>query len=228
LPPAGGEALDSRSLDEAVAEAALREIACSSALFGGNAAVKFGLKRLMRDHSATERLAILDVGAGAGEGTLRARRFLGLNRSHPIALDHHRTAARMCKGRGIPAIVGDMRQPPVRNRGIDIVVVNLVLHHFARPEAVPLLARLDELARIGVVIADLRRSAVAAAGFGLAGRVLRFHEVTRRDGQLSIRRGFTATELVGIIREAGIRDAVVHRRPGWRLVAYWKTSNANS
>jgi SAM-dependent methyltransferase len=227
LRPTGAEALDARGLDDAVAQIVLNEIALTNILFGGHAAVKFGLRKLLRGESAASRLRILDIGAGSGHATRRVCRLLGDRLTHPIALDHHRASARMCRERGITAVVGDLHQLPVRPISIDIAIVSMVLHHLPRPEAVSLIEQLDAVARLGVVVTDLRRSLLAVAGFDLAGRMLRLHEVTRRDGLLSIRRGFTAKELAGTIADAGVGQASVYRRPGWRLVAYWRTHHAN-
>jgi len=225
--PHGVEALDDRDLDNALAETMLGEIALTNVLFGGNAAVKYGLVKLMKGKSDSSHITILDVGAGAGDVTLRACDVLGRNRTAAIALDHHKTSARMCSAKGITPIVGDLRQLPLRPDSIDVAIVSMVLHHLPRPAAVALIAQLDAAARLGVVIADLKRSRLAAVGFDLAGRVLRLHEVTRRDGVLSIERGFTATELSNIIADAGVSRAAVHNRVGWRVVAYWRTNHEN-
>ncbi len=127
----------------------------------------------------------------------------------------------------ITSIVGDMWHLPMQANSFDIVVVNQVLHHVPRADVVRMVAYLNAMARLGVVIADLRRSPLAVAGFRVASGILRLHQVTRHDGQVSLRRGFTHSELKHILDGAGIKDALVHRRPGWRLVAYWRTCNEN-
>ncbi len=223
--PAGVEALDTRDLDDGIALTMLREISLTNTLFGGHAAVKYGLKKLLTEVHPNTGVTILDVGAGSGDVSLTACRFLGDRSNRPIALDHHRASARMCSTAGITPIVGDLRQLPVRAVSIDIAIVSMVLHHLPRPEAVALLAQLNAAVKIGVVVTDLRRSALAATGFNLVARMLRLNDVTRRDGVLSIRRGYTASELAEIVAEAGVTDASVRHRPGWRLVAYWRTSN---
>jgi hypothetical protein len=223
--PHGAEALDNRDLDHSLAETMLSEIALTNVLFGGHAAMEFGLVRLMREVSSSRPLTILDVGAGGGDGASRASAFLSEHLTRPIALDHHRTSARMCGARDLTPIVADMRQLPLRPASVDIAIMNLVLHHVTRPEAVRLVAELDAVARLGVVIGDLRRSVLARVGFDLAGRVLRLNNVTRRDGLLSIRRGFTTTELAEIVADAGVSRATVRRRMGWRVVVYWRTNH---
>ena len=52
----------------------------------------------------------------------------------------------------------------------------------------------------------------------------RFDQTTVRDGLTSLRRGFTADSLGGLLREAGL-DAPVSRRPGARLVAVWRPAS---
>ena len=81
----------------------------------------------------------------------------------------------------------------------------------------------DRLARVGVVICDLRRTVLGAAAFRIGARVLGFDPVTVSDGLTSIRRGYTPAELARLLARADVR-ARVARRPGWRLVATWRTA----
>jgi hypothetical protein len=76
------------------------------------------------------------------------------------------------------------------------------------------------VARIAVILADLRRAPLAAAAWRVATPWLGFDPDTVRDGETSLRRGFSAADLGAILAAAGIR-APVHRRPGARLVAVW-------
>ncbi len=108
-----------------------------------------------------------------------------------------------------------------RTRAVDVVLVSQVLHHVPRHDVAEFLRSLNAVARLGVVVADLRRSPLAQAGIWAAAHVLSFHEVTRRDGVTSVRRGFTRCELAALCQAAGMR-AAVRRRPGWRLVAWWR------
>jgi hypothetical protein len=106
---------------------------------------------------------------------------------------------------------------------VDLVLVSQVLHHLAPASAVRLLRDCDRLARVGVVVADLRRARLAAPLFRLGGRVLRFDPVTMVDGVTSIQRGYTPSELLALLRQAGVEGRVA-RRPGYRLVGTWRVS----
>ena len=226
LPPAGTESLDRRDLDTSLAHVTLRDIAMANVLFGGSRALRYGVRALCRQVPTGARLSVLDVGAGDGQATTGVGAAIGGD-AQLVALDHLRAAARLCRARSVTPVVADMWHLPVAENGVDVVVANLVLHHVTRPEAVALLAQLHRTARLGVVVADLRRSAIAVAGFAIASRALGFHPVSRHDGRVSIQRGFTAAELTDLITEAGVMHPTVRRRPGWRLVAHWTKAHAH-
>jgi len=83
------------------------------------------------------------------------------------------------------------------------------------------LRELQRVARLRVIVSDLRRSWLAAAGIWLASFPLRFHPISRHDGVLSVLRGFTAAELSAhVVRATGTVPAV-SRRLGWRVTASW-------
>jgi hypothetical protein len=80
---------------------------------------------------------------------------------------------------------------------------------------------MHRVARHRVIISDLRRSWVAAAGIWTASFPLRFHPVSRHDGVLSVLRGFTVAELRALVYESCGAHALVCRRAGFRLTASW-------
>jgi SAM-dependent methyltransferase len=120
-------------------------------------------------------------------------------------------------------VVADAGAAPFRNKSVDLVLVSQVLHHLAPASAVRLLQDCDRLARLGVIVADLRRAWLAGPLFRLGGRLLRFDPVTLLDGVTSIRRGYEVDELRALLGRAGIPGRVA-RRPGYRLVATWRPS----
>lgn len=226
----GEEALDTRSCAPDIARATLRDIAISNALFGGRSAAAFGLRLLLQKIPAPGHpLILLDLGAGSGDiarHLTRRARTAGVDLI-PVAVDTHRTAARLCRAAGLHTVIADAAALPFRDKSVDIVLVSQFLHHFTRETAAMLVQALHRLARVGVIVADARRTAAAAAGIWLASHVLRFHPTTRHDGVLSVRRSFTAAELASLLTAGGVR-AHVHRRPGFRLVAAWRTPGAQA
>jgi SAM-dependent methyltransferase len=119
------------------------------------------------------------------------------------------------------AVLADGFALPFADGGVDVVTCSQLLHHFAEPDAERLLRELTRVARVRVIVGDLRRSWLAAGGFWLASWALRFHAVTRHDGVLSVLRGFTRDELTALARAAGADAPHVRHRLGWRVVASW-------
>jgi hypothetical protein len=120
----------------------------------------------------------------------------------------------------MPTVLGCAGALPFRPRSVDVVLLSQVLHHLDRPSAIALLRDAHRVARRGVVVADLRRSRVAAGLFHVGARLLRFDPDTIRDGIVSIGRGYTHNELAALCADAGL-PATVARRPGFRIVAWW-------
>lgn len=225
--PIGREALDTPGLDRCTARATLRDIARANLLFGGRAAVAYGTGQLL-DGDRRGNVTVADVGAGAADVLVSLERMLARRgvAMEGIAVDFHRAAAEMARERGQRAMVGDAVQLPLADRSVDVVVASQLLHHFSRDAATRLVRELDRVARVGVVIADIRRARAAAVGIWLAALALRFHPVSRADGVVSVRRGFSDAELAEVCRVAGV-PATVRRRPGYRLVAFWRADRAH-
>ena len=223
ISPVGAELLDDPAADAGTVEASLRDIAVANRWLGGTAAALHGLGRVLAGIPRGSRATLLDIGTGHGDLPRAAVRW-GRRRGIeivPVALELNAVAAALALRAGIPTAVADAAAPPVAAGSVDVVLVSQVAHHFSRDSAVWLALTCDRLARRGVVIADLRRSAIAAVGFRLGARLLGFDPVTRLDGVTSVRRGFSAGELEALLLGGGIR-ARVERRPGFRLVATWR------
>jgi len=224
----GTELLDDPNADPAAVTLSLRNVARANRWFGGAAAVRFGLRRLLRGVPPGRPLTLLDLGTGAGD---LPRRAVGWARRldhtlRPLGLERSRTAARLAQTGGVPCAVACAGAPPLREKSVDLVLVSQVAHHLTRESAVRLFRTCDALARIGVVVADLRRARLAALAFRVGATALRFDPITVADGVTSVRRGYTAGELGGLLATAGVR-ARVSRRPGYRLVATWRTDGWN-
>lgn len=221
-PPPGQELLDDPCADPRLVEISLRNVMRSNRWFGGRAAVRFGLARLLARPGLPRKLTLLDVGTGLGDLPRAAREWgkrLGFGIT-PVGIDRLPVAARIATEYGVPTAVAAASSLPFGPRSVDLILLSQFLHHLADEEAVAILQEADRIARHGVVVADLRRSALARAGFSFGSRLLRFDSNTRADGMMSVRRGYLPVELRALLKEARI-TATVWRRPGYRLVAVW-------
>jgi SAM-dependent methyltransferase len=223
----GSELLDDPAADPSVVAQSLRNIARANRWFGGAWAVRYGLARVLDGVPRTRTLSLLDLGTGAGDLPGDAARWAARRgwRLVPVGLERSRVAAGLARAAGCPCAVADAGAPPFRERAVDLVLVSQVLHHLTPASAIRLLRDCDRLARVGVIVADLRRARLAEALFRLGGRLLRFDPVTLEDGVTSIRRGYTTRELRALLTGAGIAGRVA-RRPGYRLVGTWRVSPA--
>lgn len=222
----GTEILDDPSHDPALAVRSLRDVAKANLLFGGRHAITRELRALMAracdgNGIGPDRLSLLDIGTGLGDIPASAVRVA---RKHGVALDTiglelAPTLARAARPACTAAVVGDALQLPFADASIDFVTCSQVLHHFDGQHAERLLQECARVARVAVVIADLRRSWLAVGGLWAASWMLGFHPVSRNDGIVSILRGYTVRELDTLVAGATGRRAAVRSAPGWRVTA---------
>jgi methyltransferase family protein len=217
----GVEILDSPDVDPAVVRRSLADVVCANTLFGGASSA---LDELEETITSLPRCAtLLDVGTGLGDIPARARSLARESSVDltTIGLDSALELVSASRHRVSFAVCADALHLPFADRSVDIVMCSQVLHHFADMDAATLLREMDRVARIRVIVSDIRRSWIAAAGLWLVSFPLRFHAVSRHDGVVSVLRGFTPSELSDTVSDAIARNPVVHRRRGFRITASW-------
>lgn len=215
------EVLDDPAVDPRLARRSLRDVALSNRLFGGASAVVNEIVATLP--TLPPRATLLDVGTGLGDIPLRARTAaaragIALD---TIGLEATAWLAAASRPSTTLAVVGDGRALPFADHSIDIVTCSQVLHHFFDADAAHLVQELHRVARLRVIISEIRRSQLAVAGIWMASFALGFHPVSRHDGVVSVRRGFTTAELEETVRAATGTSPAVRRRPGFRVTATW-------
>jgi hypothetical protein len=224
------ELLDDPRADAGDVVASLRDIARINRAFGGAAAAAARLDEYLCGIAPGSTVTLLDVGTGSADipraaACRAAKRGITLR---CIGLERHPAAAReAARAGGVAALIADGGALPFRARSVDLVLCAKLLHHLPGAAGLQLLRELDRVARLAVVVADIRRSAVAAAGLWLASFPMQFHPATRRDGVISVFRGFSGPELRGICAAAGVQ-AAVKRHVGWSLTAAWRPREARA
>lgn len=217
----GIEILDDPNVAAPVRHRAQADIARSNRVLGGLRAAIAEIRRTIAGDDGAPTL--LDVGTGLADVPKRAAAAaaqMGVALT-TIGVDDELSlvaAARDCVTFGVCASGFAL---PFRDHSIDIVLCSQVLHHFDWADAERLLRELNRVANRAVIVSDLRRSWIAAAGFWLVAVLVRFHPVTRHDGVISVLRGFTAEDLRRVVRAATGVTPTVHRRLGFRLTARW-------
>ncbi len=133
----------------------------------------------------------------------------------------------MARDAGLRTIVGCGTRLPLRDApSVDLVLCSQLLHHFGDDDAVAMLVEAARVARRGVVVADLRPSALAARGFRVAGRLLGLARVTIDDGVTSLARGRDASHLAALGESAGLVAALARDLPLGRVVVAFRPAAA--
>jgi ubiquinone/menaquinone biosynthesis C-methylase UbiE len=87
---------------------------------------------------------------------------------------------------------------PFANHCFDLVTCVKFAHHFSGTQLCRLVSEMARVARRRVVVLDLRRHWFAYYGFIVWSRIFTRNRLVRHDGPLSVLRGFTKGELLGL------------------------------
>lgn len=200
------ELLDADHLDAIELRKNLREMAMLNRLPGGIGDSVRAVERLLGEQSEG---TVLDVGTGSGDFV---RRLRGRRHSEVIALDVRpevlEIAARNLAGTShVTLLQADARAIPLADGEVDVAHASLLMHHFDPDDATAALAEMRRVARLGVVINDLRRGPVPFALTAATVLALSRAAYTRHDGVLSARRAYTLAELDTLAARAGMKRA---------------------
>ncbi len=169
---------------------------------GGNRITINGIKKLLQDIPKNRIVSIADIGCGNG-AILRQITHWGKRNGYKLELtgiDANAHAIEFGK-----RLSRDYDNISFRTLNIfsdefkalefDIILCTLTLHHFKDEQIIDLLAQLYHQAQLGIVINDLHRSTTAYILFQAFCAVFVNNEIARKDGLISILRGFKRTDL---------------------------------
>lgn len=203
------ELMDDDAIPPAVYERCIADLASVNRVTFTHRATLRWLDRAVKTLPLTAKISILDVAYGDGD-LLRAIARWAERRKRRVVLSgidlnpRSAIAARAATppGANISYHTGDVffYQPATP---VDFIVSSQFTHHLANADIVRLLDWFDKTAVRGWFITDLHRHVLAYYGFPLLARLLRWHEIVRHDGQVSVARGFTGAEWRALLDEAG-------------------------
>jgi ubiquinone/menaquinone biosynthesis C-methylase UbiE len=192
------EIMDNVFINDESIDQALRELTVINKWLGGFSNSRRGMKTLLKRIPAVKTITVLDVGAGGCD--LAA----AISRLHPgihiTALDLNKRACEYSKRKHpqISVVHGSVLNLPFGERSFDIVHASLFLHHFTEEELRSVLKAIYAVARCGIVINDVRRTLFSYYAMILLTRLFSKSAMVKNDGPISVRRGFTRDELVGL------------------------------
>jgi ubiquinone/menaquinone biosynthesis C-methylase UbiE len=206
------ELLDGEQLDPTDLQVNLREMAMLNRLPGGTRDSVRATTRLL---DGQPDASVLDIGTGSGDFVRRllrerAVRVLAADLRPEILAIARRNLA---DTNSVTFLQADARGLPLDDGAVDVTHASLVLHHLDPSDAVVALREMRRVARLGVVVNDLRRGLLAFGVSAVTVLALSRGRYTRHDGVLSARRAYTLPELDEIAAEAGLA-------PTWRSLAF--------
>jgi SAM-dependent methyltransferase len=237
--PAAPEMMDRPGHDPAVLREDLRVLEQINQRLGGHQIPLRYLPRLLARHP--DPLVQFPVTAGTGRSPTAAVRILDLGSG---GADVPRAIAVWARARGLsvhiravdanPQILAiarewsahfpeirfeqhDLRALPWPAASFDIVLCSLTLHHFAEADAVEILRRIRDIARVGYIVNDLRRSRAAIWTSKLMAATIITNPIARYDAPLSCERAFTVAELRRMAQRAGLRAFAIRRHRWFRM-----------
>lgn len=218
--------MDDFALEGEVLRDALDKIASINQLLGGNLLTLRSVSKLIYLLPKHTEITIVDVGCGNGD-MLRALadyglknnynfRLIGIDANH-FTINHAQKLSE--KHTNISFRCEDIFNKPFEELKYDIVLCTLTLHHFKNKEIIQLMAIFYANSKIGIVINDLHRSALAYRLFQGLCFVFQLNSMSREDGLTSILRGFKKADLIVFSKKLKFPNYTIHWK--WAFRYQW-------
>jgi len=219
------ELMDDLKCQGEVVDQTLRELDTINRWLGGNRVTISGLQSLLDDVNKGRTLRIADIGCGSGEMTaLIAKWALNSGRkvetigidANPHIIDFAiRNTERLP---GLSFKVMNVLDKEFEQQKFDAVVATLFMHHFTSDQLIGLFRRLREQTKLGFVVNDIHRHAIAFHSIRMLTSLLSKSTMVKFDAPLSVRRAFTRPELEAILAKAAIENYSLK----WRWAFRWQ------
>ncbi|MCF4101591.1 methyltransferase domain-containing protein [Gillisia sp. M10.2A] len=220
------EIMDDFDLQGAELEKTLSDLDTINKWLGGNAITLNGIKHILKEFPQNEEIKVVDVGCGNGailrEIAVWARKsdisikLVGIDaNTHAIQIAKRLSASYP----GIGFYTLNIFSEEFQQMEFDIVLCTLTLHHFKESEIISLLQNFHNQSKLGIVINDLHRSRLAYVLFQAFCKVFINNEIARKDGLISILRGFKKYDLQQL--SSSLTNATHHISWKWAFRYQW-------
>lgn len=187
-----------------------------------------GIKQLITDHHKIYHL--VDIGCGSG-GTLKVFADWARVNSYNVKLtgvDMNTNAIDYlnihCAGYPeISGVVADYKNYLNGNEDIDIIHCSLFCHHLNDDELLRLFIYFRQYVKTGFIINDLQRNWLAFYSAWLFPLLLNGTVLAKKDGPVSVLRGFKSGEMTCLLNKAGINNYLIKKEWLFRLLIVGKT-----
>lgn len=224
------EIMDDFDLKGKQLERTLRDLEHINAWLGGNQITIQGLAKLLKNQPKNKEISIADIGCGNGamlrEIAVWARKHqyqlkligidantYGIEIAEKLAVDFPE----------IQFLALNIFSEDFKQMKFDVILCTLTLHHFKNPEIINILQLFTQQARLGVIVNDLQRSKIAYRLFQAFCGIFINNEIARKDGLISILRGFKKEELIAFSKQLPAQKHSINWK--WAFRYQWIIQN---
>lgn len=220
------EIMDDFSLQGEELRSALDQIARINQFLGGNKLTLEGVKKLLKKTDISRTIVIADIGCGNGDMLRMLARYgqknninfklIGID-ANAFTINHARILSNDFKN--IEYQCMDIFSEEFTSINYDIVLCTLTLHHFSNEEIIDIITIFNKNSTMGIVINDLHRSKLAYVLFELICFVFNLNKMGRKDGLVSILRGFKKRELEAFSKKINLKNDTINWK--WAFRYQW-------
>jgi len=220
------EIMDDFAMEGEILRDALDKIASINQLLGGNKVTLNGIKSLIDSKPKDGFVRITDIGCGNGDMLRTLADYAKSKGLHFIlkGIDANSFTIKHAESLSasypnISYSCSDIFEDLNKDEPCDIMLCTLTLHHFKDEEIVDLLENFKRSAKMGIVINDLQRSALAYYLFKALCYVFRLNDMSREDGLVSILRGFKKADLIKYTKQLNLKSSSIKWK--WAFRYQW-------
>jgi 2-polyprenyl-3-methyl-5-hydroxy-6-metoxy-1,4-benzoquinol methylase len=220
------EIMDDFSLQGKDLKEALDQIARINQLLGGNKVTLHGVKKILKNLDRTKTITIADIGCGNGDMLRMLARFsqrknytfkiIGID-ANDFTINYAKTLSASYPN--IEYQCMDIFSEDFKLVKYDIVLCTLTLHHFTDDEILNIITIFKKNAAAGIIINDLHRSKTAYRLFEMICFIFNLSSMSRKDGLVSILRGFKKKELEEFSKKTNLKNYTINWK--WAFRYQW-------
>ncbi len=219
------EIMDDLNCSGEVVDQTLRELETINTLLGGNHVTIDGLHRLIKQSKTKGGISVADLGCGGGDMLRLIRRWsqrhnlalrlMGIDANPNIVAFAQRTTR---PSQSITYATIDIFSDEFAEKRFDIILGTLFFHHFTNDQLAVFFRQLKGQVSIGFVINDIHRHWFAYYSIKWLTRLLSRSPMVKFDAPLSVRRAFRKSDLLDIMKRAGIEKFSIR----WMWAFRWQ------
>jgi 2-polyprenyl-3-methyl-5-hydroxy-6-metoxy-1,4-benzoquinol methylase len=219
------EIMDDLACDGEVVFQTLRELDVINQWLGGNAVTVNALKKNWDTIPKEYIMTIADLGCGSGEllriiskladRENRKVKLIGFD-ANPHIVEYARNHSKDFGNISFETV--NVFSEEFQKQKFDFVLATLFMHHFNESELVTLFSTLREQTQSTIIINDIHRHPLAYYSIEWLTKMFSRSDMVKFDAPLSVLRAFRRSELVDVMRKAGISNYQLK----WKWAFRWQ------